>query len=152
MRNNAFIRYVSIACIWILSGFGLVHAESSIEVILHDINAYRAQHHVAPLTLNPSMNQIAQKHTVAMAQHHVGVGHTGFFQRVKELYHLIPHSAGAAENVAGGHWDAHQVVQGWIHSSGHRRNLLGHYQLTGIGLAQDARGVRYYTQIFLKTA
>jgi hypothetical protein len=31
---------------------------------------------------------------------------------------------------------AREVVDGWLHSPGHRRNIEGDFRLTGIGLAE----------------
>ena len=63
----------------------------------------------------------------------------------------IAYSA-AAENVAynSGYSDpATQAVQGWLKSTGHRQNLEGNYNLTGIGIAKNAKGEYYFTQIFI---
>jgi uncharacterized protein YkwD len=42
------------------------------------------------------------------------------------------------------------VIDGWIHSPGHRQNILGHYNLTGIAIAYDSQHKPYYTQVFAK--
>ncbi len=55
----------------------------------------------------------------------------------------------AAENVAYGQMSAEEVVDGWLHSPGHRQNIEGDYNLTGIGVAQNKDGVIYFTQIFV---
>ncbi len=46
--------------------------------------------------------------------------------------------------------DAREVVDGWLHSPGHRRNIMGDFRLTGIGVAEAANGMIYFTQIFVK--
>jgi uncharacterized protein YkwD len=54
-----------------------------------------------------------------------------------------------AENVALGYPTAETVVQGWMNSSGHRRNILdGSVEETGIGIARSSGGGLYYCQVF----
>ncbi len=43
------------------------------------------------------------------------------------------------------------VVKQWLLSPGHRQNIRGNYNLTGIGVARDERGRPYYTQMFVRT-
>ena len=86
-----------------------------------------------------------------MANGAVPFGHDGFEQRVQALAKAIPYKA-AAENVAdnqGYNDPATQAVQGWLKSDGHRRNIEGQYNLTGIGIALNANGEYYFTQIFV---
>jgi uncharacterized protein YkwD len=45
---------------------------------------------------------------------------------------------------------AREVVDGWLHSPGHRRNIEGDFKLTGIGLAFGHNGNIFFTQIFTK--
>jgi uncharacterized protein YkwD len=58
--------------------------------------------------------------------------------------------AASAENVAYGQLSAKAVVDGWLKSAPHKKNIEGNYNLTGIGLAKDRKGVIYFTQIFLR--
>ena len=54
-----------------------------------------------------------------------------------------------AENVALGYPNAETAVQGWMNSSGHRRNILdGGVEETGIGIARSSAGGLYYCQVF----
>jgi uncharacterized protein YkwD len=54
-----------------------------------------------------------------------------------------------AENVALGYPNAETVVQGWMNSSGHRRNILeSSVEETGIGIARSSAGGLYYCQVF----
>ena len=59
----------------------------------------------------------------------------------------------AAENVAfnkGYIQPDATAVKGWLDSPGHHQNILGRYNLTGIGVAQNAKGEYYFTQIFVR--
>ena len=54
-----------------------------------------------------------------------------------------------AENVALGYPNAETAVQGWMNSSGHRRNILdASVEETGIGIARSSAGGLYYCQVF----
>lgn len=82
-----------------------------------------------------------------MAAHRMPFGHQGLQDRMNTIGQQISiHSI--AENVASGNMNAREVVNGWLHSPGHRRNIEGPYTLTGIGIAVDDRGQIFFTQIF----
>jgi uncharacterized protein YkwD len=129
----------------------VVTDEEDQKMILYYINAYRSKHHLAPLKLNHAMSQEAAKHSRDMASHAMPFGHTGFNSRIKRLYKQIGECRGGAENVAFWRIDAKKLVDGWVASPGHRRNIEGNYNLTGIGIAHGKKGWAYYTQIFLRT-
>jgi len=42
------------------------------------------------------------------------------------------------------------AVKGWINSPGHQKNMVGDYNLTGIGIAKNNVGEYYFTQLFVK--
>lgn len=123
---------------------------SDVQQILNQVNHYRLMHLLKPLTLNPSLNQIALKHSQNMAQHVIPFGHIGFDQRFAKIRQIIPNTAQASENVAYGYKSIDAVVTGWTHSPGHRANILGSFNLTGIAIAYDHQHRPYYTQIFAR--
>ena len=45
---------------------------------------------------------------------------------------------------------AGEVVNMWLNSPGHKRNIEGNFTLTGIGIAEADNGYLYFTQIFLR--
>ena len=121
------------------------------KMILYYVNAYRAKHHLSPLTMNNAISKEAAQHSRDMATKKMGFGHTGFSGRIKRLYRIIPQCNGGAENVALYKLDAKKLVDAWIASPGHRRNIEGHYNLTGIGIAHGRTGWAYYTQMFIRS-
>lgn len=127
---------------------------TSIEQAVHtQVNQHRANRGLPPLTLNSRISQQARTHSQNMASGAVPFSHQGFSQRVQTIATVIPLSAGA-ENVAynqGYSNPATQAVQGWLRSSRHRRNIEGNYNLTGVGVAKNARGAYYFTQIFIRS-
>lgn len=131
-----------------------VHGESTdamaAEVLMY-INQYRASHGLPKLVMNEAANREARRHSQEMANHAVPFGHTGFNQRMKHVYHDIADADGGAENVAYNYKTARIVVDGWIKSRGHQRNIVGRYNMTGIGIVRDGAGKLYYTQLFVRT-
>jgi len=146
-KINFFTKVVLLA-ISLLSFNSALASEA--DEVLRYVNDYRATHHLPPLKMNQRMSQEAIKHSRDMSTHRIGFGHIGFEGRMKRLSQAIPHYNGGSENVAAGKWNARQVVDGWMSSPGHRRNILGHYQLTGIGITRDGSGRVYYTQLFMR--
>ena len=121
------------------------------KMILYYVNAYREKHHLSLLKMNKVISQEAAKHSRDMASHAMKFGHDDFNGRIKRLYQHIPKCNGGAENIAYYNISAKKLVENWISSPGHRRNIEGNYNLTGIGIAHDKKGWAYYTQIFLRS-
>ena len=114
------------------------------------VNEYRKSLNLPPLTLNTEISQQAMEHSKNMAQKVVKFSHEGFDGRIKALKNISYRSA--AENVGynQGYQDpAQQAVEGWIKSEGHRQNMTGNYNLTGIGIAKNQQEEYYFTQIFI---
>lgn len=122
------------------------------KIIFEEVNAYRIEHGLSPLVLNSVISEKAKSHSLAMANKSVSFGHDGFKNRMHDLFRDFVHAQGIAENVAYGDDDktSHDLVKMWLKSPGHLRNIVGNYNLTGIGLAQSSNGRVFATQIFLK--
>lgn len=118
--------------------------------ILEEVNAYRKKKSLAPLRSNSVIATEASVHSQAMARKTVVFGHAGFGGRIKRISTRLGGIVGSAENVAVGNMTAKQVVQRWVNSAPHRKNLEGNFNLTGIGVSKDFRGQFYYTQIFIR--
>lgn len=115
--------------------------------ILQYVNEDRRAIGLAPLKLNNLECSLALKHSRDMAARKVSFGHDGFKARAKAIQKELG-SAEIGENVASGTMSAREVVDGWLHSPGHKRNIEGNFILTGIGYARDKKGEIYFTQIF----
>ncbi|MBL7479894.1 CAP domain-containing protein [Legionella bononiensis] len=145
----------------ILNLFQLAFAGKSIEkasndtaiqnAILYYINEYRHQHGLSPLKMDNRIVKEAKQHSLDMANHKMPFGHKYFKSRIDRLHSQIKDSNAGAENVAFNYKDAQDVVKNWLRSPGHKQNIDGNYNLTGIGIARDKNGKIYFTQIFLKT-
>jgi uncharacterized protein YkwD len=128
-------------------------AYSKLEMSIHEqVNQYRQARNLPPLKLDATISEEARVHSEDMAKGLVPFGHQGFEQRVKAIAKSIPYR-GAAENVAfnqGYSKPGEQAVEGWINSPGHEKNMVGQYDLTGIGVAKNGKGEYYFTQIFIR--
>ncbi|WP_143310454.1 CAP domain-containing protein [Chitinophaga vietnamensis] len=120
------------------------------EQILYYTNKFRQSKGLKPLQLDESISVQARRHSRNMANGSTGFGHEGFENRVAIITKQMGRVGAAAENVAYGTLDAEQVVQGWINSPGHRRNMLGDYNLIGIGTAKGNGRITFFTQVFIK--
>lgn len=118
--------------------------------ILRLVNRHRQGMRLKPLQMDAFESSIAAGHSRDMATGRRAFGHDGFKDRVNRIRKKMPGIRVSAENVAMGQMSAREVVDGWLHSPGHRRNIEGDFKLTGIGLARDRRGQIYFTQIFTR--
>jgi uncharacterized protein YkwD len=84
-----------------------------------------------------------------MAARRTSFSHNGFQGRIKRISSSLNGVSNAAENVAMGSTSAKQVVEDWLSSPMHKKNIEGPYTLTGIGVAADKKGVLYFTEIFV---
>ncbi|MHA4810280.1 CAP domain-containing protein [Flavitalea flava] len=118
--------------------------------ILYYINRHRQSRGQKVLTLNKVESDVAAQHSRDMASGRVEFGHGGMSSRRQQINKRLGPVSAIGENVAYGQTSAKEVVDAWLQSPGHRRNIEGNFILTGIGLARDRRGLLYYTQIFTR--
>jgi uncharacterized protein YkwD len=126
-------------------------AMNDIELAIYQqVNQYRKSRNLPPLVIDPNISAQAKAHSQAMAK--TGhLTHNGFQGRVAVLSNQISYR-NAAENVAynqGYNRPDLVAVKGWIESPGHHRNMIGQYDLTGIGVTKNESGAYYFTQIFI---
>jgi len=118
--------------------------------ILYYVNQHRRSIGLAPLEMSGVECSVAARHSRDMATGKAPFGHTGAPARKQAIASQVGPLISFGENVAYGQRSAREVVDEWLHSPGHRRNIEGNFKLTGIGLARDRRGLIYYTQIFTR--
>ncbi len=120
------------------------------QTVLKEVNRYRISKGLNKLALNENISKEARQHSLDMAEKNMKFGHQDFDKRITHIKTLIPAFGGGAENIACFKLPPGAVVKKWLTSRGHRRNIEGRYNLTGVGIVQDAKGWIYYTQIFIK--
>ena len=112
------------------------------------INKYRKQNGKAALKWIDQAILEAQYHSEDQAQNGA-LSHSGLSDRIQTIEARENVDVKSyAENV-GYNISAQRMVNGWLSSFGHHRNILGDYTHTGIGKAVSGSQV-YFTQIFLK--
>jgi uncharacterized protein YkwD len=123
------------------------------EIELYDeINIYREDIGIDPLSLTNLISSLCREHSQAMADGEVEFGHDGFEQRFAELLENADISE-VAENVAmtGNQNDPIEVIlDNWLNSEGHRENIEGDYDYTGVGVVRSSDGYLYFTQMFVR--
>lgn len=118
--------------------------------IIGYVNAYRKQKGLSPLILLPTAAIEAKRHSVEMASKKLAFGHAGFDHRAAIIDRALKGTSSTGENVAYGRMTAFEVLTTWLKSKGHRENIEGDFNYTGVGVAKDSQGVIYYTQLFAK--
>lgn len=119
------------------------------EEVLAIINEHRNSLGLKSLKMNQVILEEARMHSYNMATGTVGFGHDGFGDRVKRIKQKIG-GGGGSENVAYGYPTPQSVVNGWLSSSGHKKNIEGNHDITGLGICRMNNGAIFYTQIFMK--
>ena len=124
------------------------HARLEAEIVKR-VNEYREDKGLPELRADQRLMDQARRHSASMATGDVSFGHDRFRERVQAA--RVRFTA-AAENVGqnqGFSEPAAQAVADWLDSDGHRANILGDYNLTGVGVARSGSGVYFFTQIFI---
>lgn len=108
-------------------------------------NQQRVAQGLSPLTLNLTLNDVAEKHSVDMAVRsyfsHQGLDGSQPWDRMRAGGYNYSR---AAENIAFGYPSAQEVVTAWMNSPGHRKNILDpNLKEIGVGFYNG-----YWTQNF----
>lgn len=103
-----------------------------------DLNSFRAQHHLPPLSFSSTLAGLAYEQAHSMAGRN-RLDHNGFKQR-------FAFSGGThAENVAFGCPDEDCAFRMWARSSGHRANMLRRdVSVYGVASATGPNGRKYW--------
>ena len=146
----------------LLSSLGLTASAGATSALVADlehhvhrlVNEHRTSQGLKPLAFNSEIAAIARRHSQDMATGRVGFSHGGFESRRKKIAGFIT-QLGVGENVAmvpaGSSHVGAVVVSNWLESPGHRRNIEGAYELTGVGIAQGPTGAYFFTQLFVRS-
>lgn len=117
----------------------------------HQVNRYRQSHNLPPLMADSQLTTLAKTHSEEMARTG-NLSHGNFDRRIATITPQIA-NVSVAENIATNRGYQHPdrvALADWIASPSHHRNLIGRYNLTGLGVAQNGKGEYYFTQIFIR--
>ncbi len=122
-----------------------------VQEVVRLTNAEREKEGLNALEIDQELNEAAQAKSVDMADN-------GYFSHTSPTYGSpfemldqfgIDYTV-AAENIAAGQHTAEEVVQQWMNSEGHRKNILND-SVTHIGIGYEPSGNMspYWTQLFI---
>jgi uncharacterized protein YkwD len=131
-----FLHIVSVLLAAAVAGCGSLSIPGTPETAT-TLNGFRASHGLSQLRTDGTLAALASKHAADMARRD-SLDHDGF------MTHRGPRGA-RAENVAYGCKESACVIQQWVNSSGHRKNMLIP-SLTRYGLASatSPSGKKYW--------
>lgn len=121
--------------------------------ILAAVNAERKKVGAPPLKPNARLDQAAQRHAQDMLARHYFAHESPEGKTVRERAREAGYDWRAiGENIAEGQLSVAEVMDTWMHSPGHRRNILDpNYRDLGVGLALGPSGNEWqveWVQVF----
>lgn len=113
------------------------------------VNEHRAAAGLAPVTYSAKLSEAAQVRAVEIEKSFSHTRPDGrYFSSVFAEHGISYRYSG--ENIAWGQKSPEEVVTAWMNSAGHRANILNaKFTQLGVGYRQNARGVNYFTQLFI---
>ena len=113
------------------------------------VNEHRAAAGLAPVTYSAQLSKAAQVRAVEIEQSFSHTRPDGRYFSTVFAEHGISYRY-SGENIAWGQKSPEEVVTAWMNSAGHRANILNaKFTELGVGYRQNARGVNYFTQLFI---
>ncbi|HZQ88822.1 MAG TPA: CAP domain-containing protein [Gaiellaceae bacterium] len=120
--------------------------------VLVDINAFRAEHHLAPLRLSPALTAAARSHSDEMEADgyfgHSSFDGSAFWKRIEAFYpssHYGYWSVGENLLWSSPNVDAEKALAMWEASPEHLRNLLDpHWREIGVSAVHAPRAPGFY--------
>lgn len=116
--------------------------------ILQLVNQHRDSLSLGALMMNNIIFIECRQHSTDMANTD-SMNHIGSDDRKNNIFSKFG-GTGFGENVAYGYSSAQLVVTAWLNSPGHKANIEGDFNYTGISVVKNSKGVNYFTQIFIK--
>jgi uncharacterized protein YkwD len=112
------------------------------EKLISFVNHYRVDHGLRRLRENHDVDRTAQRHAVAMKDQRTLFHSSNMWTKLRGHH---PRCWGENVGMGPSVW---RVFKGWVHSSEHRANMLGHcYRSSGIGVAY-AHGTYWISMIY----
>jgi uncharacterized protein YkwD len=120
----------------VVAGCGMLSVPGTPETAT-SLNGFRASHGLSQLRTDGTLAALASEHAADMARRD-NLDHDGF------MTHRGPRGA-RAENVAYGCRESACVIQQWVNSSGHRKNMLiPSLRRYGLASATSPSGKKYW--------
>jgi uncharacterized protein YkwD len=120
---------------------------TAIEIeVMKLINEYRTSKGLKVLIINDFISKQAKDHTSYMISKNQ-LSHDNFNVRATNIKNELK-ATGNAENVAVGQATAKAVVDDWLNSPDHKKNIEGNYTHFGISIIANNQNRFYFTNIF----
>lgn len=115
------------------------------------VNQERAKHGLKPLKLNWELSRVARYKSQDMIDKryfsHTSPTYGSPFDMMRN-FGISYRTAG--ENIAAGQKTPQEVMNAWMNSEGHRKNILSNqYTEIGVGYAKGGQYGHYWTQMFI---
>ncbi|WP_078381122.1 SafA/ExsA family spore coat assembly protein [Sutcliffiella halmapala] len=115
------------------------------------VNQERSKHGLKPLKMNWELSRVARYKSQDMIDKnyfsHTSPTYGSPFTMISNFG--ITYRA-AGENIAAGQRTPQEVMNAWMNSDGHRKNILStQYTEIGVGYAKGGRSGHYWTQMFI---
>ena len=119
--------------------------------LLNLLNEDRAKNGLPPLTLDPELSRLAQLKSNDMNSNHYFAHESPTYGNASQMLSAFGYDyQGVGENIAH-HANVEKAEAAFMSSDGHRSNILGsQWDKVGIGIAYDANGNVYVTQLFAR--
>jgi uncharacterized YkwD family protein/spore coat assembly protein SafA len=129
----------------------LGEVKSAEEQVAALVNQERSKHGLQPLKLNWELSRVARYKSQDMIDKnyfsHTSPTYGSPFTMIKNFG--ISYRA-AGENIAAGQKTPQEVMNAWMNSEGHRKNILSsQYTEIGVGYAKGGSYGHYWTQMFI---
>jgi uncharacterized protein YkwD len=129
---------------WLISLFGKPKpappAGDPSAALLAATNAARARAHLAPLSIDPGLQAMAEAYAAELARTRV-LTHGDFAGRLRGSGYAY---RAAGENLAFGQATPEAAIAAWLADPAHRANLLGDFTDLGVSGARSAGGTWYW--------
>lgn len=125
-----------------------LEAKTITDEILQLVNAHRASISKSALSKNDLATQLAEEHSMFMVNQNE-MSHDNFDERGRRLIDE-ENAVKIGENVAYRYKTAQEVMEAWLNSPSHLKNIEDDYTNIGIGAVKNDTGIYYFTQLFFK--
>ncbi len=123
--------------------------ESATDKLIEAHNRIRKAEKYSTFSASKKLQNAAELHAKDMADRstmtHKGSDGTEVSDRVKTQKYDYRR---VGENIASGRLTIEQVMEGWMKSESHRKNILGGFSQIGAAVVRDENGIPYWCVVF----
>ena len=129
----------------LITNYDYIQRETDLATL---INNYRVSIGLNPLIIINHISAVSEGHDEYMIEKNQ-LSHDLFDQRFQNLVDVLG-AIKVGENVAYNFYSPQDALNAWLNSPGHKANIEGDYTHFGVSIRENANGVTYYTNMFMK--